>query len=104
MENNGILSFELIKLEDKPAKSGFASWVGKLTWKIRVCFYSFLDFIHFPGIIKCFEHKDLVTGQQLKIHVGFFFVKITIDGRDYYFRRLSGKFDGTGSSIGCGKV
>jgi len=43
---------------------------------------------------------DRVTGQEIKLTVGDLFVRLSIDGRDYYFDRFTGKFDGTGSVTG----
>jgi len=43
--------------------------------------------------------NDSFSGQRLEIKVGIIYTRISVNGRDYYFSRLSGKFDGTGS--GC---
>lgn len=53
-----------------------------------------------PGGVKDVEFEDQVTGQRVQIRVGALFTQISINGRDYYFRRISGKYDGTG--MGCG--
>jgi hypothetical protein len=45
------------------------------------------------------ETIDGVTGQKVAVSVGDLFVRLSIDGRDYYFDRLTGRFDGTG--LGC---
>ena len=50
-----------------------------------------------PGAIKDIDIQDNLSGQNLKIRVGVLFTLISINGRDYYFSRLSGKFGGTGS-------
>ena len=67
---------------------------------VRSAFWGFLNRLGLPGFIQPFEFEDLVTGQKLKFTVSPFFTVISIDGRDYYFYRHNGKFDGTGS--GCG--
>jgi hypothetical protein len=43
--------------------------------------------------------EDVLTGQKVEIRAGVLFTRISVDGRDYYFDRLTGRFDGTGS--GC---
>lgn len=58
-----------------------------------------MDRFGVPGFIRDVELKDAVTGQHVKVKTGHLFTKISVDGRDYYFHRLSGRFDGTGS--GC---
>ena len=53
-----------------------------------------------PGAIQPFEIHDELTGQHVKVKVSSRFTVIQVDGRDYYFYRYSGRFDGTG--MGCG--
>ena len=52
-----------------------------------------------PGAIRPVEINDQVTGLTIKVTVSPRFTMIKIDGRDFYFERLTGRFDGTGS--GC---
>lgn len=83
---------------DSPSSMGSTKWqilrgrfretVGRLMTKLRA-----------PGAIRDTEIDDTLTGQNIRIRVGYSFTRITIDGRDYYFDRLTGRFDGTGS--GC---
>ena len=49
-----------------------------------------------PGAIQNVEIDDPVTGQKLEIRVNRLSTRISIDGRDYYFERLSGRFSGAG--------
>lgn len=66
---------------------------------IKLSVYSFFKKIGFPGAVNNMEIHDEVTGQHLKVDVGILFTRISVNGRDYYFNRFSGKFDGTG--MGC---
>jgi hypothetical protein len=50
----------------------------------------------FPGCIGSIVLDDPVTGRHLEIRPGLLFTVISVNGRDYYFRRFSGKYDGTG--------
>jgi hypothetical protein len=52
-----------------------------------------------PGAIRTMRHHDPLTGHAFAVHVGLYYTTVTVDGRDYYFDRLTGAFDGTGSSI-----
>ncbi len=54
------------------------------------------------GIVRPFTKDDLVTGQHIEIRVSAAYTIFAVDGRDYYFDRFTGKFDGTGMAIGCG--
>jgi hypothetical protein len=53
-----------------------------------------------PGTIAPVSINDALTGQRLEITVDPFFTCVSVDGRDYYFCRFTGRFDGTG--VGCG--
>jgi len=50
-----------------------------------------------PGAIKPTEIRDSLTGQKITVTVGTFFLRLTVNGRDFYFNRLTGHYDGTGS-------
>jgi hypothetical protein len=81
-----------------PARAGAslaAIWTGRL--QEVVC--RLLNRLGVPGAIQEATIDDHLTGQQVSVHVGTLFTRISVNGRDYYFHRLSGKFDGTG--LGC---
>jgi hypothetical protein len=67
--------------------------------RLRECFGRILSRIGVPGQIAECEIEDAVTGKQLSIGVGALYVRLSIDGRDYYFDRFSGRFNGTGCRI-----
>jgi hypothetical protein len=52
-----------------------------------------------PGIVQPVEIYDQATGQRITIAVGSIMVRLTIDGRDFFFDRLTGRFDGAGSTV-----
>ncbi len=58
-----------------------------------------LKFVSAPGFVRNASFQDSLTGRTIDIKVGILFTRLSIDGRDYYFHRVTGKFDGTGS--GC---
>ena len=83
---------------EKPIKTG----AGRLLiWRSRFkeWFYRLLNRVGAPGAIQEAAIDDPLTGQNIRVHVGLFFTRVSVNGRDYYFHRLTGKFDGTGS--GC---
>lgn len=55
-----------------------------------------LAFLNAPGFIRGIEYSDKVTGDYISIRVNKRFTVISVNNRDFYFRRLTGKFDGTG--------
>jgi hypothetical protein len=50
-----------------------------------------------PSAIQPVEFDDQFTGQHVAVSVGELFMCISVGGRDYYFDRLTGRFDGTGT-------
>ena len=79
--------------------TGHASRYDVLIGRFKECFYRLLDYLHFPAVVRNWNFEDELTGQTVELRIGLFFTRLRINGRDYYFRRLSGKFDGTG--YGC---
>lgn len=63
-------------------------WAGKALVRLRR-----------PGKVAPFEMRDPLTGQHVSVRVGPLFVVFSVNGRDYYFDRFTGRFDGTGSGV-----
>lgn len=82
-----------------PARSEASAWQiarGRLReWLGRVA-----DRMGIPGFVQRTVIEDELTGHTILIEPGRLFTRINVDGRDYYFRRLSGRFDGVGMSVG----
>ena len=56
----------------------------------------------FPGIIpRRFDYTNPLTNQRIRIEASKRFTIINIDGMDYWFQRLTGKFDGIGYATSC---
>jgi hypothetical protein len=70
-------------------------------WKARIMEWwcRILNLLGIPGAIRDAAIDDQLTGQIIRVRVGVLFTRISVNGRDYYFRRISGRFDGTGA--GC---
>jgi hypothetical protein len=81
----------------RPA-SGGASVVQVLRGRARELLGRLLNRLGFPGAVRNVHIKDALTGQEIDVHVGALFTRITVNGRDYYFNRTTGKFDGTGTT------
>ena len=83
-----------------PAEIGASGWS---IWKekARESVGSLLCRLGLPGFIKQLNYDDPLTGQQISISSSSLFTKLSVNGRDYYFDRITGKFDGTG--MGCSR-
>lgn len=84
-----------------PAVQGATRWQIFRT-RIVLAIGKALRRLKVPGVVCNASIFDELTGQRINIKVGVLFTKISVNGRDYYFRRFSGRFDGTGS--GCAKA
>jgi hypothetical protein len=67
------------------AASRLRQWLGRTLSRYGV-----------PGAIQPMEFEDSLAGQHISVSVGEFFVCLSVNGRDYYFDRITGCFDGTG--------
>ena len=50
------------------------------------------------GAIQEIDLDDSLTGQRLSVWVGEYYVRLCVDGQDYYFDRVTGQFDGIGAT------
>jgi hypothetical protein len=51
-----------------------------------------------PGAMRDTEINDELTKMHVTVRLGVLFTRITVNGRDFYFNRFTGRFDGTGSA------
>lgn len=70
-------------------------WAGRF----REAIGRLLRVLRVPGAVADCDIEDAVTGQRVTVCVGASFTRISVDGRDYYFDRITGKLNGTGSAI-----
>ncbi len=72
--------------------------------RFRACVREIVGFLFcraaVPGFVRDVELHDEATGNHIRIRPGVIFTVLSVNGRDYYFHRINGKFDGTGSG-GC---
>lgn len=67
--------------------------------RVREVIGRVLKWLGVPGVVQEVKFHDDLTRTEIQVKVGVLFTCISVNGRDYYFNRLSGRFDGTGS--GC---
>jgi hypothetical protein len=87
-------------IETTPVKNGvslFAKYLSRFKFSIA----GILNKIKAPGLVREIEYFDELTSQRISVKNQSLYTVISIDGRDFYFNRLSGKFDGTGSGFTC---
>ena len=80
------------------AAAAGATWLDIARGRLRVAVGGFLNRVRVPGAVQPVDVTDNVTGQCLSVAVSALYTRITVNGRDYYFDRITGRFDGTGSS------
>ena len=49
-----------------------------------------------PGAIRDIELHESLTGRFFSVFVGEYYVCVRVDGDNYYFDRITGRFDGLG--------
>ena len=81
------------------AASGGATQLDIWKGRVRESIGRILNLARAPGAIQDMYVKDTLTGHEVALSVGDFFVRLSVDGRHYYFDRLTGKFNGTGSAL-----
>jgi len=83
----------------RPTATPAASWVGHLRSRIEELFCSWLTRRGFPGAIQPMTFTDELTRQTVTVRVTTGYTILTVDGRDFFFHRLTGTFDGTGGIL-----
>ncbi len=56
-----------------------------------------MQWLHVPGMIRPFQHEDPQSGQYVTLRTSPRYTVLTIDGKEFFFNRESGHFDGTGA-------
>jgi hypothetical protein len=75
---------------------------GRQIWQSRCVEFlgCLLNKMGIPGAVREVSIDDKATGQYIQVSTGRLFTRLSVNGRDYFFNRLTGRFDGTGT--GCG--
>lgn len=81
----------------RSAKGG-ATWGEVTRGRLRQYLGKLMNACGLPGSIQQMEFEDAAVGRHLAVSVDDLFVCVSVDGRDYYFDRVTGRFDGTGTS------
>lgn len=79
-----------------PAREG-ATALDVIKSRLRETIGRVANRLGLPGAIRPIEIHDATTGYQIRVSVGTSMVRLTVNGRDFYFDRLTGRLDGTGS-------
>ncbi len=81
----------------RPAETGATHWQ---IWHSRmvVAVGRLLAWFRVPGGVRNTDIADEVSGYNISVRIGPLFTCITVNGRNFYFNRFTGKFDGAGSA------
>ena len=82
----------------RPVTEGATKW-QILRSRVAVFVGRFLRRIGVPGAVRDSDIEDSAIGYRIQVRTGPLFTRININGRDYFFCRYTGRFNGTGS--GC---
>lgn len=89
-------------MKKKNRTSRLARWWSWQALLLKQQVGRFLNCLGVPGFIRPMEmYDELITHTLLQVRATPLFTIISVDGRDYYFYRISGKFDGTGMCVSC---
>ena len=99
-KDNRVVIIDFPRRDIPISSSGSSTFFDVLRGRFRSLVGRCLNHLRAPGMIRSTSINDPLSGQQIEVAVQQSFVKLTVNGRDYYFDRLTGKFDGTG--LGCG--
>jgi hypothetical protein len=80
------------------ASAGKASWYEILRSRIRRWIGRTLTRVGAPGAIRNIEIFDELTHQRVEVSVSGSYTRIRVNGRDFYFDRITGRYDGAGSA------
>lgn len=86
-----------LPLRGRPAAAG-ATRRARVAASLRELVGRWLVRVGVPGFVADVEIHDDVTGHTIGVQTGPLFTRVTVDGRDFYFRRLTGRYDGAGVS------
>lgn len=73
----------------------FQTLLGRLKYKLGLL----LNFIDVSGFVKPTKVYDRLTNTNLEVVLGGYFTIIKVNGKDFYFNRFSGEYDGSGMSV-----
>jgi hypothetical protein len=70
-----------------------------LKGRLREALGNALTRCHLPGALQEARVHDPLTGTELTVHIGALYTVVTVNGRDFYFDRVTGSYSGTGSAL-----
>lgn len=80
----------------KPATTGnYSLWRRICDWR-NLTLGRLANWLGFPGTVVPMSSYDQLTNTHISVKTGLLFTIISVDGKDFYFRRFSGVYDGSG--------
>lgn len=68
---------------------------------LKEIFGHLFNFFDIPGFVRKMKIYDDLTDTYIEVRLNVFFAVISVNGKDYYFKRLIGKYDGSGMCLKC---
>jgi hypothetical protein len=75
-----------------------ANAFDRIKAELRYFLGSALNWTRLPGMVQPIETYDRLTKTHIKVVTLSLFTVISVGKNDYFFRRLDGKYDGSGTS------
>jgi hypothetical protein len=90
----------LISSRDRPspAVAGVDTW-QRIKDHARLALGRWSDCARLPGLVRPTRYNDPLTGNLIEVSVSGSATILSVNGRDYAFDRLTGRFTGTGTSL-----
>lgn len=92
---------DCLRFPDRKSRqaSNDATGIQVLIGRAREFLGKVLNYFGIPNPVADVVITDQLTGCMIEVKSRSLYTKLSVNGRDYYFDRLTGKFGGTGS--GC---
>ena len=91
--------YDIARYREGMPTTSEASRMDVAMLRFRLTIGNLMNRLHLPGTVRPFTLDDPLANSTIEVAVGPLFTRLTVNGRDYYFDRISGRFSGTGQ--GC---
>jgi hypothetical protein len=95
MIKNDVLQFPADRT-GHPAREG-ATVFDVARSRIRTTVGRMANRLGLPGTIRVVDIHDATAGHRVTVTIGVNVLRLTVNGRDFYFDRLTGRYEGSGS-------
>lgn len=83
------------------APKGGATWQVIVWERIKQRAGYLFNSLGVPGFVKPTKVYDRLTNTHIEVRLGGSFTVVSVGGKDYYFRRFTGEYEGSGMGVNC---